>query len=68
MKMLNELDEEEEQLVAIAIVLATSGKKTQTNVINAERDSLGEFHQLFSQLLSQEDSFVMYYDLSSFLL
>ena len=25
--MLNELDEEEEQLVAIAIVLATSGKK-----------------------------------------
>ncbi len=45
--MLNELDEEEEQLVAIAIALATSGEKTQTNVINAERDSLGEFHHLF---------------------
>ena len=58
--MLNELDEEEEQLVAIAIALATSGKKTQTNVINAERDSLGEFHHLFPQLLSQEDRFVMY--------
>lgn len=37
--MLNGLDEEEEQLVAIAIALATSGKKNQTNVINAERDS-----------------------------
>ena len=59
--LLNELDEEEEQLVAIALALVTSGKKTQTNVINAKRESLGEFHHLFPQLLSEEDRFVMYF-------
>ena len=60
--MLNELDEEEEQLVAIAIALATYGKKkTQTNIINAQRDSFGEFHHLFPQLLSEEDRFVIYF-------
>ena len=63
--MLNELDKEEEQLVAMAVALASSKKRIQTNAINAERDSFGELNHIFPQLLSQEDHFLMYFRIES---
>ena len=59
--MLNELDEEEEQLVAMVVVLASSKNRIQTNAINAEKDSFGEFNHMFPQLLLQENRFLMHF-------
>ena len=59
--MLNELDEEEKHLSAIAVVFVISGK------INAKRECLGEFHHLFLQKLSEglflhyQETFIVVY-------